>query len=136
MDVTDFLEKACSLGVPMMDAQHREYARLINDIKQVEDGNYTHLTLMDIIEELMSFSQFHFKSEENLMVENEYPNYREHKILHQDLMVKLHESLRDIGRPEFDIHEFYQFVSDWVLKHTLGADTELSKFMKGRRSKV
>lgn len=134
MSIKDLIADIVSVGVDEMDTQHKDYGRLVGKIKQIEDGQGGELTRMDVLDELMKFNEYHFKCEENLMREYNYPDYAEHEAEHAELTSALHRSLRTACRDDFNLHEFYTFISDWVLDHTREMDVKLGRYIEKKRS--
>ncbi|OVE76085.1 hypothetical protein BVX97_02335 [bacterium E08(2017)] len=134
MDIKDFLAQIPSVGVEEMDSQHRDYGRLIAKIKEIEDGGGDIARLKDVLMELEKLTLYHFQCEENLMREYSFPGYKEHEAKHDNLMTALNRYITEIDTPTFNIGEFYRFVCDWVLEHTLELDTELGAFIAERRN--
>lgn len=81
-----------SVGVPDVDAEHRDLIELINTLyesMQARDGGSD---VMEFLGEIYARIASHFALEELIMRRHEYDEYREHKRDHEQLL----EEIRDI----------------------------------------
>ena len=112
-----------SVGNPHIDEQHQILIDTINQLASAETQDDRPVVAM-IIDELVSYSVFHFHFEENLMADIGYPELENHRRIHLGF-VKWVKELRD----EFTYHRRTQlgdrilgFLRDWLSEHILGED--------------
>lgn len=80
--------------------------------------------IVDIIEELKAYTQYHFKSEEEYMMKIRYKGFFAHKLEHDDFIKKFDEidySRIDQGQKQY-ILEILDFISNWITNHILEKD--------------
>jgi hemerythrin len=117
----------CSIGMDLIDAQHKHlfeignqaYALLKNGLKT---DKYDEIVL--IIEDLRNYTKYHFKCEEDYMLEINYPGYEEQKKEHNNFIEALNEvKLHNIDRNQQKyIEDLLGFIFSWILEHILEKD--------------
>ncbi|MCP5372951.1 MAG: hemerythrin family protein [Hyphomicrobiales bacterium] len=112
-----------SVGVPVLDAQHRHLIRLINlleDEKQ-KDGMIAH-----VFDELDAYIREHFRAEERMMEEAGYPDLEEHKGDHKafnDWLSSVKIAYDSGGASSYYIAEsVIAFLKNWLVSHILVTD--------------
>jgi hemerythrin-like metal-binding protein len=112
-----------SVGNLHIDEQHKILIDTINQLASAESQNDRSLLSM-IIDELLSYTVFHFQYEEQLIQDGGYPELEKHRRIHQNFV----QWVTDI-REEFIFHRREQlgdrilnFLRDWLSSHILGED--------------
>lgn len=116
-----------SIGMYLIDAQHKHlfeigneaYALLKNGLKI---DKYDEIVL--IIEDLSNYTKYHFRCEEEYMIEINYPGYENQKKKHNDFIEKIDGiQLHNIDENQQKyIEELLDFIFNWVLEHILKED--------------
>ncbi|NLP44928.1 MAG: hemerythrin family protein [Peptococcaceae bacterium] len=116
-----------SIGVELIDAQHQRLFEIGNDIynlleNYLLDDKYD--KIMVIIQELKDYTKYHFKTEEEYMMQIKYPKFFSQKVAHDDFINKIEEfELQDIDQDqEKYIRELLEFVFTWILEHIVRQD--------------
>lgn len=121
-----------SVRIPIIDRQHRELLENTNKLSRlVRDGKQEGLTqILDFLEE---YSLTHFRMEEGLMDQYDYPFSREHEQEHNRFIEYYSHLRREIESECQD--KFYLllkidiFLVDWLLNHTSGIDKHLGNHL-------
>ncbi len=116
------------IKVDEVDFQHQYFLSEINKINIFYTEGYRNVKISDILQEIINYAVFHFKSEENLMIEHEYPGLELHKKEHEDLYNKLLVHSVNIDGQEENLEDLYEFLVDWFVEHTTKEDQEFGKF--------
>ena len=74
-----------SVHVGIIDMQHKNLVKIVNDLHQAMVEGHGRTQLGAILSELSRYTQVHFKTEENFMESQKYPDYALHKSEHDDL---------------------------------------------------
>ena len=93
MDRLDWLE-TFELGIPEVDADHRELLAIMKRIESAADAGAFN-EYGSLLDELIDFSVDHFAREEAMLVEVGYPNAEIHKVYHARLLDRA-RSVKDI----------------------------------------
>ena len=117
-------------GIPEIDEQHKELIVTLNRLGRLKYGKEDFL---EVLEELIEYTNIHFKTEENYMIKDNYPGYDKHKSYHNLLINKLSDYIKEFYETE-DIEDLgtrlYDFVGNWMVNHYSGEDINLASFIK------
>ena len=104
------------LGIPIIDEQHRGIVTMINTLHFGMQNNYIENVLNPIIDMMYDYTHIHFRIEEDLLEKIGYPNIERHRILHNELSVRLTDMSRStmLGK---DPYQFMDFLKQWWLNH-------------------
>jgi hemerythrin len=119
-----------SVGYEEVDGDHKKLVGMVNNIHDALDQGYDEDTLTEALEELISYTSWHFRHEERLMQDCTYPGLFDHKKEHESLekqATELYEKF--IGGDESVPATLMPFLKDWLTKHILGTDTEMGHFL-------
>lgn len=124
------------LGIDIIDEQHKELFRIAQEASDLLEDDFTidkYDKVINIIEELKSYAVYHFKAEEEFMLDNEYRKYLSHKIIHDEFLEKV--SKVDLEAMDENQNEhllsIINFVVDWIATHILGTDKLIAETLKG-----
>jgi len=138
MEIEDELEIAwrdfLAVGVPEMDAEHRQFIARVNELNRVIVDARDKATVRQAIDSMLAEALQHFSHEQALLAELAYPEAQEHAAKHVRLAVQF-ERLR----AEFEQAEF-SFV--WAVKglrlkqllvaHLLKEDLKYRDFLRSQ----
>ena len=131
--MNDFVswDASYDLGIEQVDKQHRHLVELINDLYCACLGEKGALEekFRQVMKELVTYVMIHFKDEEKLMEEINYPNIKEHKQYHEDFVREILKSVNDYQNGKQLVPNYFvRFLRDWLFNHILITDKEMSKF--------
>lgn len=115
-----------------VDNHHKKLIGLFNEMAVlIENEQETPLfSTIKVISELNIYAIFHFKEEEKLMEDGDYPGLEEHKVLHQEFIDKVNkfkdEYLHNDPLLNF---ELFNYLSDWVLNHIVQEDSKYKEYI-------
>ncbi len=118
-----------SVGVVEIDNQHKKLVNMINELHHAMAEGKGNMNVGDIINRLVDYSVYHFKTEEKYFDKFNYPETEAHKKIHSDFVKKV-----SIFKGEFDNNEVMltidvlNFLSNWLREHILGEDMDYSDF--------
>ena len=111
--------------VHRIDFEHKIFLMLINSFKRALDENHSRDQLIRILNEIEKYAGFHFISEENLMLAIDYPDYREHRNQHFDLLEQFNLAKHETS----GLASFYNFIKEWFINHTVLEDIKIKEFI-------
>lgn len=120
-----------SVGIKLIDDDHKKLISLINSLQTAvlypTGEGYERQALKDVVD----YTLYHFKREEELMLKYAYPDYEPHKNKHLD-MISTIDKFMDSYEQDRDvtINELTLFLKTWLIKHIAGTDQEYSAFLK------
>jgi hemerythrin len=110
-----------------LDEHHRTLFDIFNRLyDQCFDRNMTNC-IGPIIEELKSYSNYHFLAEEKLMKETGFPEIDIHINKHRDFTIKTLQLQQLVGNNEPEAtRELIIFLGTWLLHHVMEEDKKYS----------
>jgi hemerythrin-like metal-binding protein len=114
---------AYSVRIPQIDAQHKGLIRLINDLHSAMAAGKGKEASGTILDELIRYTESHFKYEEGMLRQRQYSNLAAHQTEHKKLtgqVVELRERFRS-ARLTMSV-EVMQFLKNWLANHILVHD--------------
>ncbi len=118
-----------SIGVEIIDEQHKKLFQLINELNSNITGNSSKQILSSSLDALISYTEYHFREEEDYMFNVSYPRFEQHKAVHDNLKEQVINFKRKIQEGEDDPKQFLDFLYDWLTKHIMEQDKKIGKFM-------
>lgn len=117
-------------GVDQFDEEHKKIVDLIQRLfDALKTGQKDDCAT--IIDELTSYTEYHFSNEEKVMTEVGYPGLEEHCQEHRDLIAQA-ASFQELGESmsREQLGEFYQFLRDWLVNHIIGCDKKYGEYIQ------
>jgi hemerythrin len=125
--------KSYETGNPNIDAEHMIFFNLVKKLvfalKNKKDSHY----LSRIILEIQKYAEFHFVSEENFMIEIDYPEFESHQLKHLKLLEKFNVTLNFVELGKETYEDFANFLIDWFKFHTVNEDMEIATFIENKK---
>jgi hemerythrin len=117
-----------SVGNPSLDAQHQQIIGVINELYDAMEKKSTQQVIKPILDSLVKYTFEHFKREEEAMVSVEYPDFTEHKALHDKIRQKTLD-LKD--NADFVTGQnLLAFLKEWWVGHIQTEDKKYAPFLE------
>ena len=122
-----------SLNVEEIDEQHKKLVGLVNDMYDAMQAGKGRDMIEMVIAEFVAYTDYHFKSEEHLLRQNGYPEYNEHKEMHDNLSRKAHsiKEAFDKGNTPSAI-EVMLLLTNWLNIHILEEDRKYKPYAQSK----
>ncbi len=123
------------LGVKDIDFQHHYFVDLINRLSAVLEDADDRAYQVALIAELNAYARFHFISEENMMIHAGYPEIKEHKNHHIDLLDELSvkEAELESNHSKQEVKNIMDFLVGWFLQHSVVEDRRFADYLHTKR---
>ncbi len=118
-----------NLGINIIDEQHRSIVSTINTFHYFVKKEIGDEAVNSVLKILEQYTYLHFKTEEALILEANYPEFQEHFELHKTLIKKTQEIARDVSINK-DTDEILHFLKKWWLNHINIEDRKYAPFVK------
>lgn len=124
-------KKEYEVGIEVVDSQHRklfEIAGRAFDLLKNEYITDKYDAMVEILQELKDYAEFHFATEEQYLEEIGYRKLFSHKMEHQSFIREIH----GIDLEELDLNQedhmlsILQFIVDWIDRHILEKDRQFA----------
>jgi len=122
--------KKYNIGIELVDLQHQYFLNLIKRLSKYLDHDLSKYMITRIINEILKYADFHFQSEENLMLIENYPEYEKHEELHKDLIEDIGTFLNYYSKGEKQPAELIEFLLKWFIDHTLEEDKKFGDYIR------
>ena len=123
-------EKTLRINVDVIDLEHRMMVMLIKKLDCSIKQGVPKKALIRTLLELKEYTQFHFVSEENLMLEIGFPGYDTHEKIHSHLLAQLDVVAGRINQGAADPDETLSYVWRWLEGHVMHQDREIGIFLE------
>lgn len=118
-------------GIKLIDDDHKTLIKLINQLQNATQYKVEDKSIDAIMDKLINYTKYHFDREEFLMRNNNYPDYENHKKLHENMIAKMAECMEKYkSDPNHTIDDALKFLTDWLVKHIKGNDREYIPYLK------
>jgi hemerythrin len=120
------------VGIEIIDEQHQklfEIAARAYDLLKNEFIEDKYDRIKDILEELKSYTIFHFETEEKYMEEIGYKKLFSHKVYHEEFIGKIKSvDLKEVDEnQEGYLISILELVVNWIDEHILNKDMLIAK---------
>lgn len=121
-----------TVHVGALDTQHQRLFQLADELFAAVMSFKDRQKVASVLRELIDYTQTHFADEERLMREAGYPDYTQHKAIHERLMRQVGEYAKrfDEGGDVALTLELLDFLKEWLIGHILETDTKYSPYVQ------
>lgn len=117
------------LGNFRIDSEHRVFLDLIMGLNRDYQAGIAADKLARSLREIHKYAEFHFLSEENMMIDLDYPQRDSHVAEHHKLITTLEKNIATLLSGQDVLEEFLTFLYDWFSEHTVGTDYRLAQYI-------
>lgn len=122
-----------SVKVMKFDKHHQQLINLINKLNESMNCGEGKESLGEVLEELLKYTDYHFKAEESLMLKYKYIYYAKHKTEHVSFINKVKEIQRSFLKDEkYVTIEAFIFLKEWLVNHILNSDKKYGDFFNNQ----
>lgn len=122
-----------ALGIRLVDEQHKQWIEKLNNLASAIESNQEAQHISETLNYLVSYSEFHFAAEEELMAAHNYPELEQHKLAHK----KFRDTLTDLLLLQVGKADALRNVSDsvnnfqisWLTNHITKVDRKFADFL-------
>ena len=126
----DFL----NFGIKTIDLQHQKFFYLLNEIKMYTLTGEDNTTILEIIDQLEAYTQYHFETENRIMTRIGFPDIDEHLKQHDLFINKIEEfRITYTYKSETLSLQMLSFLQKWFLVHIPEYDNQYVEYIKERR---
>lgn len=124
--------ESLSVGVDVLDEEHRKMVDMLNEIYDSMRRSKGPRVMHALFDKMLAYSYAHFKHEEALFDETDFPGAAAHKKEHEDLTAQLAELQKKIktnpnAGPSIEV---INYLRKWLVDHIQGSDQDYSAHLK------
>lgn len=106
-----------------IDTQHKELIKLINKFFDAFKHGKAEKEIKQILKDLISYTNYHFKTEERYFTEHNYSETDSHVVEHRKLVDQIVDFQKQLESGKVTLsYEILTFLRDWIVKHILDTD--------------
>ncbi|MEE8393153.1 MAG: bacteriohemerythrin [Rhodospirillales bacterium] len=127
-----------SVGVHILDADHRLLIDLIKQFNGAVDSGQDPDRISAILNAIYDYTDFHFIREETLMKACGYEDVKAHHGVHEKLTGRMKEICQQYAASEgADISDGIKtFLNEWLTRHIMGHDKNYAQSMAGKEQQI
>ncbi|MCL2184250.1 MAG: bacteriohemerythrin [Treponema sp.] len=125
-------EDKYATGISLIDSQHHKLVKLTNQLYLAcrKDSDALNTAFKDAMSQMVQYVRFHFNVESKLLEVIGYPEYKSHKKMHDDLIKKILDAVKDFNDgKKFVANQFVRTLKDWVFSHIAVYDKQYSFYI-------
>jgi hemerythrin len=122
-------------GHELIDSQHKQLFDAINSLIESCEKGKGQEDLLKNLDFLNEYTIKHFFDEEQIQKTYKYPDYENHKKLHDNFKATVREFRVKMimkGATADLAFEIQKVIGDWLVTHVKGQDIKLGSYIKGR----
>jgi len=120
-------------GYEKVDNQHKQLVMAVNNLMEASSSGKGDQAVLEILDFLTGYAVKHFADEERLQVDYDYPDYLNHKRIHDEFKGVVGELVQRVSK-EGPTSELIDVVSStigaWLLNHIKGDDFRMATYVK------
>ncbi|MGE5503964.1 MAG: bacteriohemerythrin [Actinomycetota bacterium] len=126
-------EEWFEIGHDTIDFEHKVFFSLIHKLECLVEEARPRGEISRTMMEILKYAEFHFTSEENIMLEAGFSNLARHATMHRELLHRLKEDISTYEFGSSDGKDIVEFLFEWLLRHTIAEDIAISIAVKEKR---
>ena len=124
-------------GHATIDSQHKELVTAVNKLLEACMQGQGADKVGATLDFLVSYTQKHFRDEESVQIQSQFPDYVNHHKLHQDFVKSvgnLSAELKKTGPTQALTNKIVHDVGDWLVSHIQQQDAKIAAHLKKTRT--
>jgi hemerythrin len=125
-------DESLNVGIDLINEQHKMLIQKINDLSDAVENVQGAESIVQTLDFLIEYTDFHFGTEEKHMEELNYPAMNAHKTAHaefKDTLKNLYDDFDEEGATQPIAESINTFMINWLIKHIKVIDVEFGKFL-------
>ncbi|MBJ6724542.1 bacteriohemerythrin [Geomesophilobacter sediminis] len=124
---------ALSVKVKKFDDQHKKLVDMVNDLHEAMKVGKGKEVMGKVLDNLIQYTATHFKDEELLMKQHNFPDFDRHKKEHDQLVSQVLAVQKQFHSSSLPISSsVMEFLKNWLAKHIQGDDAKYGPFFNSK----
>ncbi len=121
-----------NIGIEEIDNQHKD---LLKNLTQLKQSFSKEEDAVKTLKFLVDYTDSHFLKEEEFMQQISYPDYADHKKIHEKLTSKVLELVAGSKQGKgLDVAYLLRFLTEWLITHILDEDSRIGVFYRKKNN--
>jgi hemerythrin-like metal-binding protein len=118
-----------SINNEEIDTHHKHLFNLFNKLYDGHLAQGNSITLDHIIEELISYTSYHFSAEEQIMIDIGFKGIHKHRMEHDSFKEKIYQLRHRNYFNDTEVEkELIVFLGNWLRNHVIVEDKKISTY--------
>ena len=125
-------DNSLSIGIDLIDEQHKMLIQRLNDISVAIEMSHGVEKIVQTLEFMVDYTDFHFSAEEEHMAKHDYPGLDNQKQQHEEFKGSLKQIVEDFeeeGATQALATSINVFLFNWLINHIKGVDHKFGEFL-------
>jgi len=119
-----------SVNIKIIDEQHQQFIKMINELSDRVAEESLPDTVGQILDKMLDYTNYHFKTEEDLFKTHNYPGFEIHKQQHDAFVKQVFELKEDFSKGRITITlKILAFLNEWLINHILDSDQKYASYL-------
>ncbi len=116
-------------GIDEVDKQHKQLIEAVNDLLEAVKKGEAKDKVDNTIEFLKEYVVNHFQTEEKVMRDHNYPDYENHKMIHDKFVNDFKDLIKNKDELSFTF-KLQVKVGEWLINHIHNIDKKMAKYIR------
>jgi len=126
-------DETLEVHVGKIDEQHKKFINIIKSLHHAIDSDKTKNEEKEVLVELIKYTDYHFSTENDLMIKYDYPQRENHLSLHTEFTEKLKKFCVKHKEGDSTVsRDMINFLIRWIIHHIMNVDQKLGVFLNKR----
>lgn len=121
------------VGISEIDRQHRDFIKLINRLLIINGTGASEVLAKRMLMELVKYAEYHFISEENIMLILQYEGMDAQHLEHQRIIGVLNGKVSGYLRQTETLEGLLGYLVEWFITHTTTEDRKIGLHAVNRK---
>ncbi len=122
-----------SVGIQAIDEEHKKLLYLVNQFLTASNYYTGKDFEKQALDELVDYTRYHFKHEEDMLTEHGYPGLVAHQAEHREMIAKVEQVLEDYKtQGHVVLEDTANYLKEWLINHISGTDKAYSTFLHSK----
>lgn len=123
------------VGVQEVDRQHRHLVDILNRVHSAMQAGSPQRDMMRVMQDLVSYTKYHFDTEERSMRNADYPELAEHQQKHRAMVARVEAFSAEMMSGKATVTmRLMMFLKDWLARHILETDRRFGEYVAKRQA--
>jgi hemerythrin len=119
-------------GIDEVDKQHKQLIETVNDLLEAVKKGEAKDKVDQTIKFLNEYVVKHFQTEEKVMIEHKYPDYENHKKIHDNFVKDFKDLVKNKDELSFTF-KLQVKVGEWLINHIHNIDKKMAKYIREQK---
>jgi hemerythrin len=130
LSIASIWNEKMNVGIEPLDDHHKTILRLMLEVKAEVDCKKHSDDIRGVLTALISYSKYHFLSEERIMFERAFPHLEQQRAEHRWFVERLVEIAAGYASDDALFqHDLFEHLKGWFANHILAQDMLLRGFI-------